>query len=102
MRVASEAVSDAGRRAQALVDEFADALSQCDRQAQNLSAQWSGPASEMFGSGWTEWHRGAAEVQAALAGIAQLLRESAVQYETTEAAVTQVSRDSSVTVGDPR
>jgi early secretory antigenic target protein ESAT-6 len=99
LRVASEAVREAGARACALVQEFADSLSECDRTAASLLGQsWSGPASEMFASGWAEWHRGAGEVRAALAGIAQLLGESAVQYETTESAVTQVSQDSSVTV----
>lgn len=83
------------------MDEFLDALGECDRMSASLVGQsWSGPASGMFQSGWAEWHRGASEVQAALAGIAKLLDESATQYEATESAVTQVSKSSSVRVGE--
>lgn len=100
LRVASDAVRDAGARAHALLQEFSDALVQCDGIASGLVGHsWTGPASAMFSSGWTEWHRGAGEVQTALAGIAQLLDASASQYESTEAAVTQVSTSSSVTRG---
>ncbi|MEO6116200.1 MAG: WXG100 family type VII secretion target [Pseudolysinimonas sp.] len=100
LRVASEAVRGAGSRAQALMQEFVEALNGCDQVASGLlSESWSGPASAMFASGWAEWHRGAAEVHTALAGIARLLDESAAQYESTEATVTQVSTSSSVTVG---
>lgn len=103
IRVGSEAVRDAGLRAQTLVAEFVDALAECDAMAASLvSESWNGPASTAFHAGWTEWHRGASEVHQALAGIARLLGESAVQYEQTESAVTQVSRESSVTVGDGR
>lgn len=100
LQVSTEAVRDAGSRAQALTAEFAEALRQCDASAASLLAgSWTGPASEMFESGWAEWHRGALEVQEALAGIARLLGESAGQYESTESDVTQVSSESSVTVG---
>lgn len=100
LQVSTETVRDAGSRAQALTAEFADALRQCDATAAGLLASaWTGPASDMFGSGWAEWHRGALEVQEALLGIARLLGESAGQYESTESEVTQVSSDSSVTVG---
>ncbi len=100
--VASDAVRDAGERARALVQEFAEGLSETDRISANLVGSWTGPASASFLAGWTEWARGASEVQAALAGIARLLGESADQYESTESAVTQVSKDSSVTVGGER
>jgi WXG100 family type VII secretion target len=103
IRVGSDAVRDAGLRAQTLVAEFVDGLDECDAMVASLvSDSWTGPASTVFHAGWTEWHRGASEVHQALAGIARLLGESAVQYEQTESAVTQVSRDSSVTVGDAR
>lgn len=83
------------------MDELREGLSECDRMSASLVGQsWSGPASAMFQSGWAEWHRGASEVQAALAGIAKLLDESATQYEATESAVTQVSKDSSVSFGE--
>ncbi|MBW4031257.1 MAG: WXG100 family type VII secretion target [Acidobacteria bacterium] len=101
LRVGSDAVRAAGSRAQALMDELREGLSECDRMSASLVGQsWSGPASAMFQSGWAEWHRGASEVQAALAGIAKLLDESATQYEATESAVTQVSKDSSVSFGE--
>jgi WXG100 family type VII secretion target len=103
LRVGTDAVRDAGVRAQSLMDELAEGLAQCDRMASGLvSDSWTGPASAMFSAGWAEWHRGATEVQNALAGIAKLLSESAVQYESTEAAVTQVSDASSVRVGGQR
>ncbi len=103
IRVGTEAVSAAGLRAQALASELTDALSQCDTIAANLlTGSWSGPASSMFASGWAEWHRGATEVQQALAGIARLLGESATHYESTESTVTQVSKSSSVVVGRVR
>ncbi len=103
LRVGSDAVRDAGSRARALMQEFAEGLSECDRISASLvSTSWTGPASASFIAGWTEWSRGASEVQAALAGIARLLGESADQYENTEAAVTQVSHESSVTVGGER
>lgn len=99
LRVSSEVVRGAGSRAEALMNELVEGLAECDRIATSvLGASWSGPASAMFASGWTEWHRGATEVQSALAGIATLLSESAVQYERTESAVTRVSEQSSVTV----
>ncbi len=100
LKVGSDALRGAGSRAHVLTQEFAEALVECDRIAAGLvSHSWTGPASVMFTSGWAEWHRGAAEVQAALAEIARLLDESANQYETTEAAVTEVSKTSSVSVG---
>jgi WXG100 family type VII secretion target len=100
LRVGTESVRDAGLRAQALVSEFADALSQCNATSLGLvNGSWTGPASSQFASGWAEWHRGAMEVHDALAGIARLLGESATQYESTEATVTQVSSESSVTIG---
>mgnify|MGYP001556036356 CR=1 FL=1 len=103
VRVGTEVVGAAGVRAQALANELTDALSQCDAIAAGLvSGSWTGPASSMFASGWAEWHRGATEVQQALAGIARLLSESAIQYESTESTVTQVSNSSSVTVGRTR
>jgi WXG100 family type VII secretion target len=92
-------VRGAGLRADALMNELVEGLAECDRIATGVLGQsWSGPASAMFASGWTEWHRGASEVQAALAGIAALLGESAAQYEQTESAVTSVSEQSAVTV----
>ena len=85
------------------MSELAEGLAQCDRMATSLvGGSWTGPASAMFESGWAEWHRGATEVQAALAGIARLLSESASQYESTESAVTAVSDASSVTVSPIR
>ncbi len=103
LRVASDAVRDAGARARALMEEFAEGVSECDRISASLVAgSWSGPASASFLAGWTEWSKGASEVKAALAGIARLLGESADQYEATESAVTQVSQESSVTVGGDR
>ncbi|MFW8744983.1 WXG100 family type VII secretion target [Mesorhizobium japonicum] len=99
MQVATGAVRDAGVRARALSDEFAQALHECDAIAASVVAgSWTGPASAMFHTGWEAWHRGALEVHDALASIALLLQESAAQYESTEATVTHVSRESSVTV----
>jgi ESAT-6 family protein len=99
LRVSSEVVRGAGSRADALMNQLVQGLAECDRIATSvLGASWSGPASAMFASGWTEWHRGATEVQTALAGIAELLGQSAVQYEQTESAVSRVSEQSSVTV----
>jgi len=99
LRVGTDAVRDAGARARALMQEFAAALSETDRVSANLVSTWTGPASASFLAGWTEWSRGASEVQAALAGMARLLGESADQYEATESTVTQVSKDSSEKVG---
>ena len=99
LRVGTDAVRDAGARARALMEEFSEALSETDRVSAHLIGTWTGPASGSFLAGWTEWTRGASEVQAALAGIARLLGESADQYESTESTVTQVSKSSSVTVG---
>ena len=99
VRVSSEVVRGAGSRADALMNELVEGLAECDRIATSVLGQsWSGPASAMFASGWAEWHRGASEVQTALAGIARLLGESAVQYEQTESAITRVSEQSGVTV----
>ena len=102
LRVGSDAVRDAGARAHALTREFADALIQTERASANLLGTWTGQASASFQAGWTEWARGAAEVQAALAGIARLLGESAEQYESTESSVTQAAKNSSVTVAGER
>jgi WXG100 family type VII secretion target len=103
LRVGTDAVRDAGAHAHALMSELAEGLAQCDRMAADLvGGSWTGPASTTFASGWAEWHRGATEVQAALAGIARLLSESATQYESTESTVTAVSKASSVRVGPSR
>ena len=103
LRVGTDAVRDAGARARALMDELAEGIDQCDRMAASLvGGSWTGPASTMFSAGWAEWHRGATEVQTALAGIATLLSESASQYESTESTVTHVSEASSVRVGTSR
>lgn len=99
MQVATGAVRDAGARARALSDEFAQALHHADALAATLvTGSWTGPASAMFHTGWEAWHRGALDVHDALTGIAALLEESAAQYEATEATVTHVSQESSVTV----
>jgi len=103
LRVGTEAVREAGFRADALMSELADGLAQCDRMAASLvGGSWTGPASAMFEAGWAEWHRGATEVQTALAGIAKLVSESATEYESTESAVTKVSESSSVRVSPTR
>lgn len=99
LRVGTDAVRDAGARGHALVQEFAEALLETDRVSATLVTTWTGPASAAFTAGWAEWSRGAAEVQAALAGIAHLLDQSADQYEATESTVTRASGDSSVILG---
>jgi WXG100 family type VII secretion target len=100
LQVGTEEIRGAGLRAHALMTEFAEALAQCDGVASGLLAgSWSGPASAMFESGWAEWHRGALEVQEALAGIGRLLGASAEVFETTES---DIARAAAGTTGGSR
>ncbi|NYE94487.1 WXG100 family type VII secretion target [Psychromicrobium silvestre] len=101
-QVASEAIRGAGSGTGSLVAEFEARLTQCNQVASALvGGSWSGPASEAFGTGWAEWSQGAAEVHQALAGIARLLGEAAITYETTESTVTNASASSSVVSATP-
>ncbi len=100
--VSSEAVREASSRVSAMVEEFSARHAQADQTVQALvSSSWTGEASTVFHTGWTDWSTGAAKVADALGGIATLLAEAAVEYAETEASVTRVSVSSTVISSTP-
>jgi WXG100 family type VII secretion target len=59
-------------------------------QVQSLiESGWQGAASSQFGSLFTEWNQGAAQLNQALEGISKLLTSAATTYAEAEQAITQ-------------
>ena len=49
-----------------------------------LGSDWAGVAQSRFLELWAQWQRGARDVHHALTGIAQLMQQAGVHYDTTE------------------
>lgn len=54
-----------------------------------LQSDWVGTAQAQFEALWQQWQTGAANVQAALTGIAQLTMNAASSYDQTESSIAQ-------------
>ena len=84
--VVPEDVREAGQLAQRLAQELRSALESAGRDVDSLtSGGWSGTASDAFGAGWQEFHRGGIDVLTALAGMAERLGANADNYQTQDA-----------------
>ncbi|WP_227998422.1 WXG100 family type VII secretion target [Nocardia australiensis] len=66
-------VTDAGTYVQQVADSLINGLNSLDREITSVLDNWTGPAAEAFGTGWTETKEGAADVLEALATMAGLL-----------------------------
>jgi ESAT-6 family protein len=52
-----------------------------------LGSDWAGVAQSRFQELWGQWQRDAAGLQQALNGVAQMMRQAAASYESTEQSI---------------
>ncbi|AMM19825.1 hypothetical protein AX769_06235 [Frondihabitans sp. PAMC 28766] len=84
-RVSPAELSAASAEIAASIAELDGRLDQAHAVKTTLvGSAWSGDAASVFGEGVTEWQEGAATVREALSGIARLLEQASVTYETTD------------------
>lgn len=63
-------------------DHLRARLQSLDATVTGMTAKWAGSSGAAYGDAWGQWHRGAAEVETALAIIAKLLDSAARGFES--------------------
>lgn len=67
-------------------------LRSLDSTLTGMTGQWQGSSGGAYGDAWTQWHRGADDVEKALAIMAKLLDATARGFESNDARGAQTLR----------
>lgn len=65
-------------------DHLRARLQSLDATVTGMTAKWTGSSGGAYGDAWGQWHRGADEVEHALAIMAKLLDSTARGFEASE------------------
>ena len=80
LNVSPELLSGACEQLSGAARGLLDELKALDSDVTGMLSGWQGSAGDAYGRAWTQWQRGAREVETALATMAGLLGEAATGY----------------------